>query len=473
MGNENAVIPASGAPAVSRAALTIAITSGKGGVGKTNIAANLGIALAGAGKRVCVFDADTSLANINILLKVTPEITLEHFLRGEQPIERVMLAGPRGVQIIPAASGISDYLQLSLIQQRKLVAGLEKLERQFDFILIDTAAGIDETVIRFIESAHHVVVVITSEPTSLTDAFSLIKVLRRRGHDRPVHILVNMAANYAHSKEVYKRFADAVKKYIQTTVSYLGYIPMDKAVPRAVSAQSPLVVSYPTSPAANCIELLAKTVLEDLATDIFPVRNMSRFWRSQSKRIDAPAPEAEPPANTTTWPLPPLSPLGARIESFAESLANAGPTQEQVDELLVDLIDFYLREFGVVPKTVADARLITDTRETSPPTPRGGDAQRPPQAVAGVEVHGSQPDASLVDRIQSRLDMLVAETELSKKQLTGLAGAQLPALAEKQLYELVERLRQEYRRLCNADVPGGGQENPAHTRSDPGDPLIE
>ena len=248
-------------------ALAIAITSGKGGVGKTNITTNLGISLANSGNNVCIFDADTSLANINILLGLRPENTLEQFFSGEKEIDDILLTGPSNVKIVPSANGIAELSDLGEEQQSRLVTGLQTLEEQFDYILIDTAAGISENVIRFIQSAQYAVVVISPEPTSLTDAFSLVKVLQRRHYDKPVYTLVNMAKNYKHSMEVFKRFSHAVNKYVHLKVRYLGYIPMDLAMRNAVATQTPVVVSQPRSPAARCISLLTQIMVKHFTSE--------------------------------------------------------------------------------------------------------------------------------------------------------------------------------------------------------------
>jgi len=161
--------------------VVFAFASGKGGVGKTSIVANLGVSLAKSGKRVCVFDADTNLANINIMLRLRPEFTIEHLLKGEKRLDEIMIDGPERIRIIPAASRIADLVTLSTAQRSQILGALRQIENSFDYLLIDCAAGINQTVLTFLMSAPYVVLVITTEPTSLTDAYSLLKVLRERG----------------------------------------------------------------------------------------------------------------------------------------------------------------------------------------------------------------------------------------------------------------------------------------------------
>jgi len=152
-------------PSRNKSAHVIAISSGKGGVGKTNIATNLGITLASHGKRVCIFDADTNLANINILLNINPPYTLQQVLSGEKEIEDILVDGPAGLQIVPAASGIAEFIQLGRVQQERLLAALKQLESRFDYLLIDTAAGISDSVLNFLQAAPYTVLMITPEPT--------------------------------------------------------------------------------------------------------------------------------------------------------------------------------------------------------------------------------------------------------------------------------------------------------------------
>jgi MinD-like ATPase involved in chromosome partitioning or flagellar assembly len=273
----------------TRKARVIAVTSGKGGVGKTNVTTNLGIALATRGAKVCIFDADTNLANINIILGITPEYTLEHLLRGEKSIDEVMINGPRDIKVIPAASGIADLTSLDNAQRQKLIETLEELEQRFDYLLIDTAAGAGETVQAFINSAQYTIVVISPEPTSLTDAFSLIKVLKKNNFDKPLYILVNMVLNYENSMEVFNRFDVAVKKYLKTKTHYLGYITLDETVISSVRLQQPVIIHKPDSPASRCFFTLATGLGKHLPEKNEP-SSFSAYWKEQADReeIDLP-----------------------------------------------------------------------------------------------------------------------------------------------------------------------------------------
>lgn len=239
-------------------AQVIAISSGKGGVGKSTLTTNLGIALSKAGKKVCLLDADTNLANINILLGITPLHTLEHFFRQDLSLRDVIVRGPEGMDIIAGASGVSDFIQLSQAQQKKLITGIRSLEQRYQFLLIDTAAGIDKTNINLLLAAPYLILSITQEPTSLTDAFSLLRVLRKHHYNRSVLVIVNMAISRQLAKETFQRFKKAVKEYLDYKVYYAGYVLIDKHLPNSVLKQRPVVLSDPDSPASQCILKIGK-----------------------------------------------------------------------------------------------------------------------------------------------------------------------------------------------------------------------
>ncbi len=261
----------------------VAITSGKGGVGKSSIAVNLGISLAKAGARVCIFDADTGLANINILLGLTPKAGLEHVLFGAKSIEDIMLEGPLGVKIIPGANGISECVSLHPRQQLRLTRELARIEGDFDYLLLDTAAGIADNTLDFVGSAHQSIVVITPEPTSLTDAFSLIKVMQRRRPGMVYQVVVNMCSNVAQAREVFHRFSSAVEKYIGVRAQHLGYLLRDESMRVAVTLQSPVALFPETDPSSRSFIRLADALKKSM--DAQPVGvGFSLFWQRQFRQ---------------------------------------------------------------------------------------------------------------------------------------------------------------------------------------------
>jgi len=258
-------------------AKVISITSGKGGVGKTSISTNLALSLSSLGKKVCVFDADASLANINILLGIRPEFTLEHLLNGEKELKQIIVDGPRGIKVIPGASGIAEFAHLSKQKKETLVSALNQLQSQFDYLIIDTAAGIGEDVLDFIRASQYSIVVITPEPTSLTDAFSLLKVLKRSGFEKKPYVLVNMAMDKSNSLTIFNRFKSAIKKYIDIQIEYIGFIQVDETIISSVSLQCPAVLLKPNSIASQCFKQLAEKIEDSVGDD--SVTSFSRFWQ--------------------------------------------------------------------------------------------------------------------------------------------------------------------------------------------------
>jgi flagellar biosynthesis protein FlhG len=254
----------------------IAITSGKGGVGKSSIAVNLGITLARYGRRVCILDADTGLANVNILLGLRPGKSLEHVLSGECPIEDIIMEGPHGLRVIPGASGISECVNLDPTRQRRLVNELARIEKDFDYLLLDTAAGISETTLDFLSAAQQVLLVITPEPTSLTDAFSLLKLALRR-HPVECQVVVNMVVNFNEARSVFQRFEGAIRKYLDVDVNFLGFIQRDESMRSAVTLQHPVALFPEGDPSGRPFQRLADA-LEERPVQQQSVQSFSRFW---------------------------------------------------------------------------------------------------------------------------------------------------------------------------------------------------
>lgn len=258
----------------------IAISSGKGGVGKSSIAVNMGISLAKAGAKVCLLDADTGLANVNILLGLTPQFSLEHVLYGAKNLDDIMIEGPCGLQLIPGANGISECVSLHSRQQLRLTRELARIEKNFDYLLIDTAAGIADTTLEFVSAAQYTLVVITPEPTSLTDAFSLIKLLKRRRKRINYQVVVNMTEGGSQAKEVFHRFSGAVEKYIGVELNYLGFIQKDESLRAAVTLQHPVALFPDTDPSSRNFIRLA-SALESVTKDQPVSHSFSDFWHRQ------------------------------------------------------------------------------------------------------------------------------------------------------------------------------------------------
>ncbi|MDY0187848.1 MAG: MinD/ParA family protein [Syntrophus sp. (in: bacteria)] len=248
---------------ISERVRTIAITSGKGGVGKTNITANLACTLAGMSKKTLVLDADAGLANIDVVLGLTPKYNLYHVLAGECTLSEVLVSGPCGVKILPAASGIQEMTDLSRGQKLTLLEDLDSIEEKHDFMLIDTAAGIASNVMYFNMAAREIIVVATPEPTSLTDAYALIKVLQQRYAKKRFRILINMVSSAAEARSVYLRLSHATEHFLSVTIEYLGYILYDKRLQEAVRMQRAFVELYPRSAASLCIKKVAEKICSE------------------------------------------------------------------------------------------------------------------------------------------------------------------------------------------------------------------
>jgi flagellar biosynthesis protein FlhG len=236
---------------------TIAVTSGKGGVGKSNVALNLSILLSATGSRVALIDADLALANLDVLLDLNVHATLAHVIAGQKTLEQIIVDLPSGVQLVPAASGLSRLADLTDFQRAAIVQALSALEADNDIIIVDTAAGIGASVLRFATAADSVIVVTTPEPTSMADGYAVIKVLAQCGYSGQVSVLVNFAAGRQEARATYQRIAAVARQFLHLRVLDAGFVLTDGRVRQAVRRRRPFVLSYPTCPASRCIAALA------------------------------------------------------------------------------------------------------------------------------------------------------------------------------------------------------------------------
>lgn len=255
-------IPLFQRPSVSYPVRTIAITSGKGGVGKTNIAANLGISIAAQNKRVGLIDADLGLANIDVILKLKPRFNIEHVLAGRKTLKEIFIKGPAGLVIIPAGSGTLSLANLPDLDRDRLIREFTECTSDFDLMFIDTAAGISSNVIDFVLTAQEIMVITTPEPTAITDAYAMIKVISQQ-KKADIGIIVNMVKDLRQAKDVAERIIMAARRHINASAHFVGHITTDAAVSNAIFAQQPLVFKYPESSAARCINILANKILNN------------------------------------------------------------------------------------------------------------------------------------------------------------------------------------------------------------------
>ncbi len=241
--------------------LVFSVTSGKGGVGKTNLSVNLACVLAAQGKRVVLLDADLGLANVDVILGLTPQNNLFHLFHEGAKLSEVIMDTPYGFQILPASSGISEMLSLSAGQKLTLLEAMDELENAVDYLIVDTGAGINDNVLYFNLAAQERLVVLTPEPTSLTDAYALIKVMRQNHEVNDFKVVVNMAPDVKAAKEVFGRLYKACDHFLSgVSLDLAGIIPRDAGVRKAVINQTPFCVGDAGGPACRGVTELAKTI---------------------------------------------------------------------------------------------------------------------------------------------------------------------------------------------------------------------
>ena len=257
----------------------ISVTSGKGGVGKTNVVANLALALCNMAKKVLIIDADLGLANMDVMLGLNPQYTINHVLTGEKRLEDVIMTAPGGFKLLPAASGIQELTELDSSQRLFLLNELDSLQDHFDVLLIDTGAGISSNVMYFNFAATEKVVVVSNEPTSLTDAYALIKVLNNKYQQKKFKVLVNAVRNAVEADRIYRNLSLVADKFLGSpSLDYLGWIPYDKLVPMAIRKQQTVLQIYPDTPASKSFMELARTLLSDDDGSVFE-GDIRFFWR--------------------------------------------------------------------------------------------------------------------------------------------------------------------------------------------------
>ncbi len=260
-------------------ATVIAITSGKGGVGKSNVAVNLAIRFAKSGKDVVLLDADLGLANADVLCNVDLPANLSHVIARKRELRDVLVHAPGGFRLIGGASGLARMADLTDDDRRRLLDSLADLEHQADLILIDTGAGISPNVLSFTRAADHVLVVTTPEPTAITDAYAVIKVVSRDAGTRRISLLVNQARSPAEGRVVYDRIARVAKQFLAATVFDAGHVMADEAVPTAVRRRTPFLLSTPNCPAGLCITRLAMR----LEQGVTPERESGGFFNRMNQ----------------------------------------------------------------------------------------------------------------------------------------------------------------------------------------------
>ncbi len=259
-------------------ARVIAITSGKGGVGKTNIVANMGYALCKAGKRVLIFDADLGLGNLDVLLGLTPQYNLSHVIDGQKKLSDIVVKGPGRLRILPASSGIQQLTKLTHTQKMTIYSELNLLLSDYDIVLIDTAAGISSNVLYFNASANEIMVVVTPEPTSITDAYALMKILSVKYQEKHFRLLVNLAKDEKEADEISRQLCLVANRFLDVSIDYFGNVLADENVKFGVRKQKVVSEMAPMCQASRNFHQLARKLIQ-LPPMIERCENRPLIWQ--------------------------------------------------------------------------------------------------------------------------------------------------------------------------------------------------
>lgn len=257
----------------------LAITSGKGGVGKSTITTNLSVAIAQQGARVLVLDGDLGLANLDQMFGVVPKYTLQDVVDGKRGMQEVVTDAPAGVSLLPACSGRYDVANITDEQRMGLFSEVDSLENDFDVLIVDTGAGIGSNAVSFAAAAQEVVVVTTPEPTSVRDAFAMIKVLGSRCRVKKVKLLPNMVTGAAEAATVHEKLQDLAERFFDVQVELVGHVVRDGAASAAVRAGHPLILHYPRSPASRCLAAVGRRLTGEHQSDKSLGGGIQFFWR--------------------------------------------------------------------------------------------------------------------------------------------------------------------------------------------------
>jgi flagellar biosynthesis protein FlhG len=256
----------------------LSITSGKGGVGKTAVVSNIAVSLAKQGKKVLIIDADLGLANIDVVLGISPEYNLNHFFNGERTLEEVMVEGPYGLKILPAGSGVQQYTRLDGQLKMRLIDSLDALEEHFDVVLIDTEAGISDNVPYFNVAAQDILVVTTPEPTAITDAYALMKLLSTQYHQKKFLLAVNAVRSADEGLDVFEKLTMVSGRYLDIFLDYLGCIPYDRKMHESVRQQQVMVDLYPDNKVAKAFNTLSENLIA-APSDNQAQGTLQFFWK--------------------------------------------------------------------------------------------------------------------------------------------------------------------------------------------------
>ncbi|NJD07118.1 MAG: MinD/ParA family protein [Methylococcaceae bacterium] len=238
----------------------LAVASGKGGVGKTNVSINLGCCLSNLGRTVALMDADMGLANVDVLLGLQPKYNLSHVLSGERTLEEIIVVGPAGLRVVPGASGIQRMAELSAAEQSGVISAFGAIGEDIDVLIVDTAAGISNGVVTFTRACQDIILVVCDEPTSLTDVYAFIKLMNRDYGIFRFQILANMVRDERQGRQLFDKLSLVTDRYLDVTINYLGAIPQDDNLRKSVQKQTPVSLLFPQSKSAEAFRNLARKV---------------------------------------------------------------------------------------------------------------------------------------------------------------------------------------------------------------------
>ncbi len=306
-------------------ARVITVTSGKIGVGKTSISVNLAIQLAKEGSRTCLFDADLGLANINILLGIHPDYTLEDVIARKKTISDIIIRDVSGIDIVPGSTGIDALAGLDADRSQGLITELSILDT-YDFLLFDTSAGISQNVISFCMASSEVILVLTPEPTSLTDGYSLLKVLSLNGFKHTIQVVVNQSKNNRKGKIVFEKFQNIVQKYLSLNIHHMGTILQDESVVESVAMQKPFISLYPKARASLSIRGIIRKIIDEKAPP--GIDETQGFWHQYMKFV-------KNPLQLTNTKRPPVQKKNTDIQT--DIIAN--PYGEKILDSLNQLVN--------------------------------------------------------------------------------------------------------------------------------------
>lgn len=245
----------------------ISVASGKGGVGKTNLAVNTGLALQKTGKEVLILDADMGMANVDVLMGITSQYHLGHVLKQKCDLEDALIDGPGGITVLPGASGIDQFIDINMAQVENLLELSASLEKKYDFILLDIGAGAHKGVVNFIRAADEIMIILTPEPTAVMDAYSLLKILSNYDVSSRLNLVINQVESQKEAESVSSRMKSAIEEYLDMKLDTSSYVPYDSVLPKAVRKQEPVMKLYPNSRSGKAFSRIADNLLDEASQD--------------------------------------------------------------------------------------------------------------------------------------------------------------------------------------------------------------